>query len=155
MPAKEVCTIQITCEDRNDHFREEDMVKQYWPYMLPFFTRRHGVNHGEIKLDDGVSITWRYETAGGEEDIGSADVAADGSCLCHRTRERMALEQRADLLKALTEAVRLFESYGLVARQLPTDPAAAGRWIGNARAAIARATRAEVNKVLGLPSETT
>lgn len=37
---------------------------------------------------------------------------------------------------ALTEAVRLFENYGLVARRLPNDPIAAGRWFNDARTAL-------------------
>lgn len=60
--SREVCTITITCEDKNDSYREEDVVKTYWPYMLPFFTRRHGVESGKMSLGSGVEISWRYET---------------------------------------------------------------------------------------------
>lgn len=60
---KDICTITITVRDVHDHFREEDWVKDIWPYMLPWFTRRHGVENGRIELGDkGVTVEWKYET---------------------------------------------------------------------------------------------
>ena len=59
----QVCTIVITVKDVNDHYNEEDWVKQIWPYMQPWFTRRHGIENGRIILGDGgVEVSWRYET---------------------------------------------------------------------------------------------
>lgn len=58
----ETCTIKITVEDKSDHYHEEDVVKNIWPYMVPWFTRRHGVEHGEIRLGEGVKIEWKYDT---------------------------------------------------------------------------------------------
>jgi hypothetical protein len=59
----EKCTITITVRDKSDHFREEDWVKDIWPYMQPWFTRRHGVESGKIILSDGgVEVDWKYET---------------------------------------------------------------------------------------------
>lgn len=59
----EICTIKITMRDKMDHFHEEDIVKNLWPYMTPWFTRRHGVNDGKIILSGGaVEVDWKYET---------------------------------------------------------------------------------------------
>jgi hypothetical protein len=44
-----------------------------------------------------------------------------------------------ELLEALREACRLYAEYGLVAGHVEGDPLAVGRWIGAARAAIAKA----------------
>lgn len=71
----EKCIIEISISE--DHDRElgyelEDVVKNAWGYMVPFFTRRHGVKNGEIKLCDGkVSISWEYIEAddGSEIDL--------------------------------------------------------------------------------------
>lgn len=67
----EKCTITITMDDSIGAGREEDFVKQVWTYMVPFFTRRHGVQKGKIDLNDNVHIEWAYETipAAGESDI--------------------------------------------------------------------------------------
>lgn len=57
----ERCVITIDVEARSDNYREEDWVKNIWSYMIPFFTKRHGVRKGEISLEDGsVRITWEY-----------------------------------------------------------------------------------------------
>jgi hypothetical protein len=59
----ETCTIIIKVKDQSDHYHEEDWVKNIWPYMQPWFTRRHGVNEGKIELEAGaVSVEWKYET---------------------------------------------------------------------------------------------
>lgn len=57
----ETCTIKIRIEDELDNYREEDIVKNVWPCMVPFFTRRHGVSSGKIQLNNGVFIDWKYE----------------------------------------------------------------------------------------------
>lgn len=54
--------------------------------------------------------------------------------------DKLQREAAPLLLDALKEAVRLFETYGLVANRLPNDPNAAGRWIVQARGAIKCAT---------------
>lgn len=65
----ETCTIVITMRDRLDNYREEDIVKSMWPYVTPWFTRRHGADHGRIVLSDGaVEIEWRYRTDHAEVD---------------------------------------------------------------------------------------
>lgn len=66
---KETCTITIEVSDKSDHYSEEDWVKQIWPYMQPWFTKRHGVTKGEINLEDGaVVVSWKYETSWDNED---------------------------------------------------------------------------------------
>lgn len=61
--SEEICTIKITVRDKSDHYREEDWVKDIWGYMVPFFTRRHGVNKAKIDLEDGaVIVEWEYVT---------------------------------------------------------------------------------------------
>ena len=62
MYEKETCTIKITVCDKSDHYSEEDWVKDIWHYMLPWFTRRHGIETGKIELENGaVVIEWKYE----------------------------------------------------------------------------------------------
>lgn len=57
----ETCTIVITMRDKLDNYHEEDIVKNLWPYLTPWFTRRHGVENGKIVLSDGaVEVDWRY-----------------------------------------------------------------------------------------------
>jgi len=46
---------------------------------------------------------------------------------------------RAELLAALTEGVRVYEHYGLIAAPIEGESMPAGRWINQARAAIAKA----------------
>jgi hypothetical protein len=59
----ETCTIKITMSDKLDHFHEEDIVKDMWPYITPWFTARRGVRNGRIILEDGtIIIDWKYET---------------------------------------------------------------------------------------------
>lgn len=60
----EVCTIKITINEKPEHnFSEEDIVKNLWGHMYPWFTRRHGVTKGQIILEDGaVIVDWLYET---------------------------------------------------------------------------------------------
>lgn len=59
----ETCSIVVTMRDKLDHHNEEDIVKNIWPYMTPWFTRRHGVESGKIILSDGaVEVSWKYET---------------------------------------------------------------------------------------------
>lgn len=64
----ERCTITVTIEEpRSDiSFSEEDTVKQIWPYMLPWFTKRHGVTSGKITLNDNVHVEWQYLTVLGD-----------------------------------------------------------------------------------------
>ena len=71
--SNERCTITITVWDKSDHYQEEDWVKQIWPYMQPWFTRRHGVNKGVINLEDGaVTVHWEYESSY-DQDLGADD----------------------------------------------------------------------------------
>ena len=59
----ETCTIIITMRDKLDRHREEDIVKNLWPYLTPWFTRRHGVENGRIVLSDGaIEVDWKYRT---------------------------------------------------------------------------------------------
>ena len=59
---------KIVMNDKLDCYHEEDIVKQNWPYLVPFLTRRHGVNTGEINLEDGaIIITWSYEDTDEDE----------------------------------------------------------------------------------------
>ncbi len=59
----ETCTIVVTMRDQLDSYREEDIVKNLWGCLLPWFTRRHGVENGKIILSDGaVEVTWAYRT---------------------------------------------------------------------------------------------
>lgn len=68
---KEICTIRIILAD--DYDREfgpelEDVVKNAWGYMTPWFTRRHGIRNGSIRLqDDAVTIEWSYDVEGDED----------------------------------------------------------------------------------------
>jgi hypothetical protein len=60
----ETCTIVITMRDWADLASEEDIVKNIWPYLTPWFTRRHGVESGKIILSDGaIEVSWRYESS--------------------------------------------------------------------------------------------
>lgn len=75
----EKCTITID-EPRSDFsFSEEDTVKQIWPYMLPWFTRRHGTETGKITLNDNVTVEWRYESICDEDDTYDALTEARSS----------------------------------------------------------------------------
>jgi hypothetical protein len=70
----QVCQITITADDDYERgcvgFDFEDVVKNCWGFMVPWFTSRHGVRSGHIALNDGeVQIEWRYtetETVGTE-----------------------------------------------------------------------------------------
>lgn len=74
----EKCTITITIDEpRSDiSFSEEDAVKQIWPYMLPWFTRRHGVQSGKITLNNNVSVDWQYESIYDDADAYDAFIEA-------------------------------------------------------------------------------
>ena len=65
MNTREQCTITINIGENYDRewgFELEDVVKNAWGCMVPFFTRRHHVRNGAINLEDGaVRIEWRYE----------------------------------------------------------------------------------------------
>ena len=64
--------------DKLDCYHEEDIVKQNWPYLVPFLTRRHGVNKGEINLEDGaIIITWSYKDTDEDEYTGEVGNLAD------------------------------------------------------------------------------
>lgn len=59
----ETCTIVITMNDYLDNYREEDIVKNLWGYLYPWFTRRQGVERGEVSLNDGaVKVSWEYRS---------------------------------------------------------------------------------------------
>jgi len=54
--------MKVVMKDDLDNYKEEDIVKNVWPGMYVFLTRRHGVNGGTISLEnDAVNITWSYE----------------------------------------------------------------------------------------------
>lgn len=69
--AKEMCTITIRVTndyDRDWGYDLEDVVKNAWGYMTPWFTRRHGVPNGKILLaDEKVEISWSYTPDEDEE----------------------------------------------------------------------------------------
>ncbi len=74
----ETCTIIITMRDKLDNYREEDIVKQYWPYLTPWFTRRHGVENGKIILaDGGVEVSWKYETEYKDDDYSGENMTEE------------------------------------------------------------------------------
>ena len=55
-------TMIVEMNDRLDNYQEEDIVKNIWPGMYVFLTRRKGVNNGTITLEDeAVKISWKYE----------------------------------------------------------------------------------------------
>lgn len=55
-------TMVVEMNDHLDNYQEEDIVKNVWPGMYVFLTRRKGVNNGTITLEDGaVKISWKYE----------------------------------------------------------------------------------------------
>ena len=65
----ETCTIVVTMRDQLDNYREEDIVKNLWGYLYPWFTRRHGVENGKVTLGDGaVEVTWAYRTDAPQDD---------------------------------------------------------------------------------------
>jgi hypothetical protein len=54
--------------DYLDSYKEEDIVKQIWPSMYSFLTKRNGLNKGEMILENGaVKIYWTYCGNGSEE----------------------------------------------------------------------------------------
>lgn len=56
--------------DQLDHYREEDIVKNLWPHLVPFMTRRHGVNIGKIELEGGaIVINWEYSDSYDEYEL--------------------------------------------------------------------------------------
>jgi hypothetical protein len=53
---------KIVMNDRLEYFYEEDIVKQSWSYLVPFFRRGEGIEKGEIFLEDGaIIISWSWE----------------------------------------------------------------------------------------------
>lgn len=64
----DVCTIRIEVEPDYERgclgYSIEDVVKNSWGYLVPWFTARHGVHSGEIVLNDGEArVSWHYEAA--------------------------------------------------------------------------------------------
>lgn len=54
--------INVLMFDKLDSYHEEDIAKNIWPYLIPFLTRRHGVDKGSINLNDGaVIVEWQYK----------------------------------------------------------------------------------------------
>lgn len=69
-------TITVDIRDKLDHYYEEDIAKQMWPYLTPFLTRRHGISHGKVILEGGaVEIAWKYEDLHEEKDYAEGGVA--------------------------------------------------------------------------------
>lgn len=66
----ETCTVTIRMEQNYDcesRFDPENIVKDSWQRMVPWFTERHGIRAGTLTVGDGdtgghrVSIEWKYE----------------------------------------------------------------------------------------------
>ncbi len=65
---QKIFNMKVEMYDHLDSYHEEDIVKNIWPGMYTFLTRRKGVNNGTITLADGaVSISWSYEDFYDEE----------------------------------------------------------------------------------------
>jgi len=57
-----IFNMKVVMKDQLDSYQEEDIVKNIWPGMYVFLTRRKGVNNGTITLENGsIEITWNYE----------------------------------------------------------------------------------------------
>ncbi len=55
-------SMTVVMNDVLDNYEEEDIVKNVWPGMYTFLTRRRGINNGTITLaDNAVQISWKYE----------------------------------------------------------------------------------------------
>lgn len=64
-----VFSFKATMNDYLDNYQEEDIIKNIWPGMYTFLTRRRGVNNGTISLADGaVEIEWEYTDTYKEEE---------------------------------------------------------------------------------------
>lgn len=62
--------MKVVMKDELAHYQEEDIVKNIWPGMYVFLTRRKGVNNGTITLENGaVEISWSYEDEYNEYEI--------------------------------------------------------------------------------------
>ena len=60
---KPVSTFKFKVEmfDYLDSYKEEEIVKQIWPSMYGFLTKRKGLNNGQMILENGaVVINWTY-----------------------------------------------------------------------------------------------
>lgn len=69
MAMSKVFKFEVIMDDFLDNWKEEDIVKNLWPGMYTFLTRRHGVNKGSINLEDGtVVINWTYEDTYDEDE---------------------------------------------------------------------------------------
>lgn len=70
IPNAEICTIRVIV--REDHDRElgfsaEDVVKNAWMQMIPWFTNRRGISQGSISLESGlIVIEWAYSYPGAD-----------------------------------------------------------------------------------------
>lgn len=61
MDAPIIFKMKVTMNDFLDTYSEEDIVKNIWPHMSAFLTRRKGVNRGKMELEDGaVTVEWTY-----------------------------------------------------------------------------------------------
>lgn len=57
----QIFKFKVEIRDKLDNFQEEDLIKQVWPSMYGFLTRRRGLNEGVMDLENGaVTIRWSY-----------------------------------------------------------------------------------------------
>jgi hypothetical protein len=68
----ETCTITVTITEDYDRcygYDLENVVKNAWGSMVPFYTARHGVRRGSISLNEGVvTIEWSYANDDDEQE---------------------------------------------------------------------------------------
>lgn len=88
----QIFKFKVVMNDYLDHYKEEDLVKQVWPSMYGFLTKRNGLNKGKMELEDGaVVIHWSYSYVDKEEDWW------EGHCpTCHAPYLTEKITQEAD-----------------------------------------------------------
>lgn len=64
----QIFKFKVEMYDHLDSYEEEDLVKQVWPSMYGFLTRRRGLNSGTMDLENGsVIIRWSYTSTDRED----------------------------------------------------------------------------------------
>jgi hypothetical protein len=106
---------------------------------------------GKLKAQQGHETgPWEVKRGGytGVDDLSVWPVGADGrgenrvACWINSEANARLIAAAPDLLAALSEAVRLYECYGLVAQPVEGEGLSAGRWANAARDALASARNA-------------